>query len=111
MKTGMGLGLALAMAMTAAGADFPEPALDQKPAKGLQKAVLAGGCFWCTEAVFEQIAGIDSVISGYAGGDAKTAHYEIVSAGKTDHAESIQITFDPARISGTSSRGSSRNSR
>src|SRR5262249_50180 len=80
---------------------IPEPAIDvERPAeKTKQVAVFAGGCFWCTEAVFEQIAGVDKVISGYAGGDKKSAHYEIVSAGRTDHAESIQITFDPARIS------------
>ena len=85
----------------AAAASFPDPAtdVDRASVKGKQIAVFSGGCFWCTEAVFEQIAGIDKVISGYAGGDKKSAHYEIVSAGKTDHAESIQITFDPARIS------------
>ncbi len=85
----------------AAAASFPDPAtdVDRASVKGKQIAVFSGGCFWCTEAVFEQIAGIEKVISGYAGGDKKSAHYEIVSAGKTDHAESIQITFDPARIS------------
>ena len=61
--------------------------------------MFAGGCFWCTEAVFEQIKGVENVVSGYAGGDRKSAHYDIVSAGRTDHAESIQITFDPAKIS------------
>jgi peptide-methionine (S)-S-oxide reductase len=86
---------------TVRSASLPNPTIDieRSSAKGKQIAVFAGGCFWCTEAVFEQIAGIDSVISGYAGGDKKSAHYEIVSAGHTDHAESIQIKFDPARIS------------
>jgi peptide-methionine (S)-S-oxide reductase len=95
------MGAAAAAILAGADRPFPDPAVDAERPQGKvrQKAVFAGGCFWCTEAVFEQIAGIDSVISGYAGGDAKTAHYEIVSAGKTDHAESIQITFDPARIS------------
>jgi peptide-methionine (S)-S-oxide reductase len=85
----------------AATGPFPDPAVDvARPSeKGKQIAVFAGGCFWCTEAVFEQIAGVDKVISGYAGGDKKSAQYEIVSSGRTDHAESIQITFDPARIS------------
>jgi peptide-methionine (S)-S-oxide reductase len=94
-------GLAAALTLAAVDRPFPDPAIDVDPAqsKGKQKAVFAGGCFWCTEAVFELIAGIDSVVSGYAGGDARTAHYEIVSAGKTDHAESIQITFNPAKIS------------
>src|SRR5712692_5120705 len=93
-----------ALAIPAAGASvnpFPDPVIDaERPAaKGKQTAVFAGGCFWCTEAVFEQLAGVDKVISGYAGGDAATAHYEIVSAGRTTHAESIEITFDPATIS------------
>ena len=80
---------------------IPNPAIDaERPAaKSKQMAVFAGGCFWCTEAVFEQIAGVSTVISGYAGGDKKSAHYEVVSSGRTDHAESIQITFDPSRIS------------
>jgi len=57
--------------------------------------VLAGGCFWCTEAVFEQLAGVDTVISGYAGGVADDANYQAVIAGSTDHAEAIAITYDP----------------
>jgi peptide-methionine (S)-S-oxide reductase len=77
---------------------FPDPAVDVPVSKGSQTAVLAGGCFWCTEAVFEQLAGVKTVVSGYSGGDAAGAHYEIVSAGKTNHAESIEITFDPAKI-------------
>jgi peptide-methionine (S)-S-oxide reductase len=78
---------------------FPDPAIDSdREAKGKQTAVLAGGCFWCTEAVFEQLAGVDKVVSGFSGGDADSAHYEIVSAGKTNHAESIEITYDPAKI-------------
>ena len=80
---------------------FPDPALDmdRSVTKGKQTAVLAGGCFWCTEAVFEQLIGVEKVVSGYAGGKAEMAHYNIVSSGKTDHAESIQITFDPSKIS------------
>jgi len=65
----------------------------------LQTVVLAGGCFWCTEAVFEQLAGVEEVVSGYAGGSAKTARYEIVAAGISEHAEAIEITYDPAVIS------------
>jgi len=84
----------------AAVVSLPDPAVDiTAAARGTQTAVLAGGCFWCTEAVFEQLIGVEKVVAGYAGGDAATAHYEIVGSGKTDHAESIQITFDPARIS------------
>jgi peptide-methionine (S)-S-oxide reductase len=83
------------------GATIPAPVVDINPAtsKGAQTAVFAGGCFWCTEAVFEQLAGVSTVVSGYAGGDARSAHYEMVGSGQTDHAESIEITFDPAKIS------------
>lgn len=61
----------------------------------LQKATFAGGCFWCTEAIFERLYGVEKVESGYAGGDKKNANYKDVSTGKTDHAESVQIHFDP----------------
>lgn len=64
----------------------------------LAEAVFAGGCFWCTEAVFEQIAGVASVVSGYAGGDAETANYQAVSTGQTDHAEAVRIRYDPDKV-------------
>ena len=64
-----------------------------------QTAVFAGGCFWGVEAVFEHVKGVDSVVSGYAGGTKETADYETVSSGKTDHAESVMIKFDPTRVS------------
>jgi len=84
----------------AAVAALPNPTVDMdRSVKGKQTAVFAGGCFWCTEAVFEQLTGVEKVVSGYAGGDAASAHYEVVSAGRTAHAESIEITFDPSRIS------------
>jgi peptide-methionine (S)-S-oxide reductase len=60
--------------------------------------VLSGGCFWCTEAVFAQLAGVSSVTSGYTGGTAADAHYQIVGSGKTNHAESIRIVYDPSKI-------------
>jgi peptide-methionine (S)-S-oxide reductase len=82
----------------AAEGAFPDPVMDSKGA-GRQTAVLAGGCFWCTEAVFEPLAGVDKVVSGYAGGTLETARYDLVSEGKTDHAEAIELTFDPAKIS------------
>ena len=80
---------------------FPDPVvdMDRSVTKANGMAVLAGGCFWCTEAVFEQLAGVSEVVSGYAGGKLETANYDLVSWGKTDHAESIQITFDPSNIS------------
>ncbi|MBV8366142.1 MAG: peptide-methionine (S)-S-oxide reductase MsrA [Candidatus Eremiobacteraeota bacterium] len=64
-----------------------------------QKVVFAGGCFWGIEAVFESLKGVSSAVSGYAGGSAATAHYEIVSTGTTGHAESVEVTYDPAQIS------------
>jgi peptide-methionine (S)-S-oxide reductase len=69
------------------------------PAKGEQTAVFAGGCFWGVEAVFEHIKGVSDVTSGYSGGTVKTAKYEMVSAGKTRHAEVVKITYDPAQVS------------
>lgn len=63
-----------------------------------QSAVLAGGCFWCTEAAFEQLEGVSDVESGYAGGAKETANYEAVCKGNTGHAEVIRITYDPAKI-------------
>jgi peptide-methionine (S)-S-oxide reductase len=81
-------------------ASFPDPVVDNRSAPGdHQTAVLAGGCFWCVEAVFQQIQGVEKVVSGYSGGDAASAHYEIVSTGRTGHAESVQITYDPRKIS------------
>src|SRR5579863_937368 len=64
-----------------------------------QRVVLAGGCFWGMELVFESVKGVRSAVAGYAGGAAGTAHYEIVSTGKTGHAESVEIVYDPAVIS------------
>lgn len=64
----------------------------------LAKAVVAGGCFWCTEAVFEEIEGVVAVVSGYAGGDGKQANYRAVSSGQTGHAEVIEITYNPAQL-------------
>jgi peptide-methionine (S)-S-oxide reductase len=63
------------------------------------RVVLAGGCFWGMQAVFESLRGVTSAVAGYAGGNAATAHYEIVSTGMTGHAESVAVTYDPSRIS------------
>jgi peptide-methionine (S)-S-oxide reductase len=62
-------------------------------------AILAGGCFWGVQGVFQHVDGVTSAVSGYAGGAKDTAHYEMVSSGSTGHAEAVQITFDPHRIS------------
>jgi len=79
---------------------FPNPAVDAALAttKGEQTAVLAGGCFWGVEAVFEHVKGVTRAESGYAGGSADAAQYETVSSGRTGHAESVQITYDPSQI-------------
>jgi len=79
---------------------LPDPAQDVHAAAGSgpQTAVLAGGCFWGVEAVYERVRGVTNVVSGFAGGSKATAHYEIVSSGLTGHAESVQITFDPSQI-------------
>lgn len=67
--------------------------------KGKQTAVLSGGCFWGMEAVFEHLKGVSDVVSGFSGGSATTANYEVVSSGLTGHAESVKITYDPSQIS------------
>ncbi len=64
-----------------------------------QTAVFAGGCFWGVDAVFKHVKGVTNVVSGYAGGSASTAHYEMVSTGTTGHAESVRVQFDPAQVS------------
>lgn len=81
------------------GAAFPDPALDLTGETGEQDAVLAGGCFWCTEAVFLAVDGVRSVVSGYVGGSAATANYNAVCGGDTGHAEVIRVHYDAARIS------------
>jgi peptide-methionine (S)-S-oxide reductase len=79
---------------------FPKPAVDQPvaTAKGKEVAVISGGCFWGIQAVYEHTKGVISATSGYAGGTADTAQYETVSSGRTDHAESVKIVFDPSEI-------------
>lgn len=74
-------------------------ATDVMGAKGLQTAILAGGCFWGVEAVFEQVKGVKSVTSGYAGGTAETANYSEVTSERTGHAEAVKIVYDPAIVS------------
>jgi len=87
-------------AVTASATAIPDPALDAPlaSAKSEQTAVLAGGCFWGVEAVFEHVKGVTGVSSGYAGGSATTASYAKVSRGETGHAESVRITYDPSQI-------------
>jgi len=79
---------------------LPMPAVDQPPGQATSAVVvLAGGCFWGVQGVFQHVKGVTNAVSGYAGGDRKSADYEAVSSGRTGHAESVQVTYDPRQIS------------
>jgi peptide-methionine (S)-S-oxide reductase len=78
---------------------IPAPTADVPAADGVQTAVVAGGCFWGVQCVFQHTAGVVNAVSGYAGGNKSTASYEIVSTGTTGHAESVEIKYDPKKIS------------
>jgi peptide-methionine (S)-S-oxide reductase len=84
---------------TLGAANLPNPAADENRSPKTETVVLAGGCFWGVQAVFSATKGVSEAISGYAGGNQATAHYEIVSTGTTGHAESVQVTYDPSQIS------------
>src|SRR6187549_393570 len=98
------LALALTAAPFAAQAEpaviIPPPAAEA-PAQGtgLETAVLAGGCFWGVQAVYQHTKGVTNAVSGYAGGEQRTAHYEMVGTGRTGHAEAVEVTFDPRVVS------------
>src|SRR4029079_9229999 len=77
---------------------IPSPLVDP-PAAGQQVAVLAGGCFWGMQGMFEHVKGVTKVVAGYSGGERATAHYEMVGTETTGHAESVEITYDPKQIS------------
>jgi peptide-methionine (S)-S-oxide reductase len=78
---------------------IPPPASDETASTGLQTVVLAGGCFWGVQGVYQHTKGVKRAVSGYAGGQKETAHYEMVGTGRTGHAESVSVTFDPQQIS------------
>lgn len=78
---------------------IPPPALDETTQAHSETAVFAGGCFWGVQGVFQHVKGVKNAVSGYAGGAANTAQYERVSNGNTGHAESVEVTFDPAQVS------------
>jgi peptide-methionine (S)-S-oxide reductase len=78
---------------------IPAPATDAQAASGIQTAVVAGGCFWGVQGVFQHTAGVVNAVSGYAGGSKATADYNMVSTGSTGHAESVEIKYDPGKIS------------
>ena len=93
--------LSIGCAASAAPAHpVPAPALDDPRASGpsVRTAVFAGGCFWCVEAVFEAVEGVVSAESGYAGGTAETAKYDVVSSGDTRHAEAVRVTYDASKV-------------
>jgi peptide-methionine (S)-S-oxide reductase len=77
---------------------LPSPSLEETPGASREVTALAGGCFWGVQGVFQHVDGVISAVSGYAGGSRDTAQYEATSSGTTGHAESVQITFDPHRI-------------
>jgi len=94
--------LALAAAPGHAAEDavvIPPPAVDAKAQGARETAILAGGCFWGVQGVFQHVKGVSNAVSGYAGGDAASARYEAVSVGSTGHAEAVEVTFDPRVIS------------
>ena len=78
---------------------IPAPAMEAQASDGIQTAVVAGGCFWGVQGVFQHTAGVVNAVSGYAGGSKTTADYQMVSTGTTGHAESVQIKYDPKKIS------------
>lgn len=95
------IAITMACNVVTATVSIPDPAVDAPLAsnKGEQTAVLAGGCFWGIQAVYRHVKGVIDVKAGYCGGSANTANYEVVSSGKTQHAESVQIKYDPSQIS------------
>ena len=78
---------------------IPAPAMDAQASDGIQTAVIAGGCFWGVQGVFQHTAGVINAVSGYAGGGKATANYTVVSTGATGHAEAVEIKYDPNKIS------------
>jgi peptide-methionine (S)-S-oxide reductase len=94
-----GAGIALRGSAAEVAHAIPAPVVDGTPAASSEVAVLAGGCFWGVQGVFQHVDGVINAVSGYAGGEQKTAHYEMVGSGATGHAESVRVTFDPNKIS------------
>jgi peptide-methionine (S)-S-oxide reductase len=98
----VGAGLSISRSAADEGREIPAPALDEPAAQAgtsEEVAVLAGGCFWGVQGVFQHVKGVTSAVSGYAGGESNTAHYEMIGSGSTGHAESVRIAFDPGVIS------------
>lgn len=99
LRLSFGIPLAIAMTLALSAATLPDPGRDETDrAPSARTAVLAGGCFWGMEAVYDHVKGVTDVVSGYSGGDQKTARTELVESGRTDHAEAVKITYDPSKI-------------
>ena len=77
---------------------IPPPSIDEKPSAATEKAVFAGGCFWGVQGVFQHVKGVTNAVSGYSGGDRETAHYEMVGSSRTGHAETVEVTYDPSKV-------------
>jgi peptide-methionine (S)-S-oxide reductase len=100
MAIGLVMGMAVSQAVAGKENEIPAPAADATLADthGEESVVFAGGCFWGIQAVFQHVKGVISATSGYSGGEAKTAEYEAVSTGRTGHAESVKVVFDPSQV-------------
>ena len=95
-----GFGFAATRSPAEEARTIPAPTVDEAASQASSEvAVLAGGCFWGVQGVFQHVDGVSNAVSGYAGGEKSTAHYETVGSGRTGHAESVQVTFDPRKIS------------
>ncbi|TPK58614.1 peptide-methionine (S)-S-oxide reductase MsrA [Mesorhizobium sp. B2-4-15] len=111
-STSLVRGALAALVLAAAGAAFwltpavsaedavkiPPPAMDEKAAGGTETAIFAGGCFWGVQGVFQHVKGVSKAVSGYTGGSKENAVYETVGTGRTGHAESVEITYDPSKV-------------
>jgi peptide-methionine (S)-S-oxide reductase len=95
----LGTAMVAAPAFAESARVVPAPVVDETPTQNLETAILAGGCFWGVQGVFQHVEGVTRAVSGYAGGEQATAQYERVVSGRTGHAESVEITFDPSKVS------------
>ena len=100
MAMGLVMGMGVSQAVAGKGNEIPAPAADAILAAthGEESVVFAGGCFWGIQAVFQHVKGVVGATSGYSGGEAKTAEYETISTGRTGHAESVKVVFDPSQV-------------
>ena len=93
------VGACTAISAANGATEIPPPAMDSQTRAESEVAVLAGGCFWGVQGVFQHVKGVKNAVSGYAGGEERTAHYEMVNTGRTGHAEAVEVTFDPRQVS------------